>query len=237
MCEGRKGVCPYRIWLVGAALLLPGVGGTVRQVERVCPDDGAGVRTVTEKGAADHEDRAMPTGRIQFVERVYPAAKALWEKRESIHPVFVTAQAALETGWKLKTDGTNNLFGMTKGCSWQGEVRLCLTDDYFCVPDRKFDAPERVVEVEKVGQGRYRYRLWRLFRVYGSMEGCLSDHLALLRKPGYADAWPYRDDPREFARRISDSAGARYATAPDYAETMAAVIDCVEKIIRERMND
>jgi flagellar protein FlgJ len=66
------------------------------------------------------------------------------------------------------------------------------------------------------------------------MEECLDDHLAVLRKPGYADAWPYRDNPREYARRISDSTGLKYATATDYAEAMWKTIASVNRIIRER---
>lgn len=50
---------------------------------------------------------------------------------------------------------------------------------------------------------------------------------------GYADAWPYRDDPKEFARHLVDSTGAKYATAPDYAEVMASMIDNVARIVKE----
>ena len=177
-------------------------------------------------------DMATKNEQLEFVRTVYPAARALYEKRDSIHPVFVTAQAALETGWKLKTDGTNNLFGITKGSSWTGEVKLCLTTEYFSVPDKKFYLPERAVSVEKVAEGRYKYRVFRFFRVYGSLEGCLDDHLAVLGKPGYADAWPYRDDPKEFARRIIDGTGAKYATAPNYAELMASVIETVKRHVQ-----
>jgi flagellar protein FlgJ len=178
------------------------------------------------------EDMATKTEQIAFVKAVYPAARALWEERDSISPLFVTAQAALETGWRLKADGTNNLFGITKG-SWTGAVKLCLTNEVFSVPDKKFVLPERVVSVKDVGGGEYEYLLYRFFRVYDSMEGCLDDHLSVLRKPGYADAYPYRNDPKMFAERVSDSAGARYATAPDYAAVMASVIDSVERIVKE----
>jgi flagellar protein FlgJ len=70
--------------------------------------------------------------------------------------------------------------------------------------------------------------------VYDSIEGCLDDHLSVLRKPGYADAYPYRNDPEEFARRISDSVGAGYATAPNYAAVMASVIRSVDGIVKEQ---
>jgi flagellar protein FlgJ len=176
---------------------------------------------------------ATKTEQREFVKAVYPSAQALCEKQDGIHPLFVTAQAALETGWKLKTDETRNLFGITRGSSWTGPTKLCLTEESFTVPDKKFYCPERVVSVKKLGTDRYQYSVWRLFRVYRNMEECLADHLAVLRKPGYADAWPYRNDPREFARRISDYVGAKYATAENYAEAMIKTINSVEKLINE----
>lgn len=64
----------------------------------------------------------------------------------------MTAQAALETGWKIKGVG-NNIFGITKGSSWTGPVSLELTTEYFKTPNVKFKAPERVVSVEQVAPG------------------------------------------------------------------------------------
>lgn len=175
---------------------------------------------------------ATKAEQLEFVRRVYPAADRLRVRENGVHPLFVTAQAALETGWK--TGGiSNNIFGITKGSSWTGKTALVLTTEYFNTADRKFSAPERVVGVERVGEDRYRYRVERLFRVYDSLEDCLADHTAILKRPGYADAWPFRDNPVEFARRISDSAGAQYATAPNYAEVMAGMIKTVERILRE----
>ena len=95
----------------------------------------------------------------------------------------------------------------------------------------KFKAPERVVTIEHVGPCKYKYRVYRYFRNFASLDECLDNHLELLRKPGYADAWPYRDDPKEFARRLVDDTGAKYATAPNYAEVMAGIIDTVARIV------
>jgi hypothetical protein len=82
---------------------------------------------------------ATKSERIEFVKAVYPAAKALWEKQDSIHPVFVTAQAALETGWRIR-GASNNIFGITKGSSWTGLTALELTTENFPVPDKRFYA-------------------------------------------------------------------------------------------------
>lgn len=167
---------------------------------------------------------------IEFVRNIYPAADRLY-RAGWVSPLFVTAQAALETGWKIKGIG-NNIFGITKGSKWTGSVSLELTTEYFKTPSVKFKAPERVVSIEHVGPCKYKYRVYRYFRNFASLDECLDNHLELLRKPGYADAWPYRDDPKEFARRLVDDTGAKYATAPNYAEVMAGIIDTVERIVK-----
>ncbi len=172
----------------------------------------------------------MQTNNIEFVRRIYPAAERLY-RAGGVSPLFVTAQAALETGWKIKGVG-NNIFGITKGGSWTGPVSLELTTEYFKTPDVKFKAPERVVSVEQVAQCKYKYRVYRYFRNFASLDECLDNHLELLRRPGYADAWPYRHDAKEYARRLVDNTGAKYATAPNYAEVMASVIDRVERIVK-----
>jgi flagellum-specific peptidoglycan hydrolase FlgJ len=65
-----------------------------------------------------------------------------------------------------------------------------------------------------------------LFRAYASIDECLQDHFALLKGTLYAHAWEYRNDPREYARLIAPI----YATSPDYADTLIAVMNDVERI-------
>ncbi|GHT33539.1 hypothetical protein FACS189434_07900 [Bacteroidia bacterium] len=170
---------------------------------------------------------------IDFINAVFPAALKLWNERrnEAIHPLFVTAQAALETGWNLGSI-PNNIFGITKGSTWKGATKLVLTTEYFKTATVKFTAPEKVVSVIKVGN-RYKYSVWRLFRVYGSLSDCLADHLAILQKSGYADAYLFRNDPVVFAQKISDNLGAQYATAPDYPQQIKACVETVTRIAKE----
>ena len=158
----------------------------------------------------------MINKQIEFVKKVYPAAERL-AKAGGVSPLFVTAQAALETAWEIRGIG-NNIFGITKG-SWTGDVSLELTTEYFKTPTVAFKAPERVVSVEQVAPDRYKYRVYRLFRVYPTVDACLDDHLALLKKPKYA-------------HRLVDNTGAKYATAPNYAAIMASVIDTVANIVK-----
>lgn len=171
---------------------------------------------------------------IDFVKQVYPAAKRLYTEKpnESIHPIFETAQAALEKGWSF--DGKFNMFGITRGSSWKGPVDLLLTTEYFKNPDVKFTYPERIVGTpEKLANGNYKYRVYRYFRKYNSLEECLYDHQDLFRKSGYADAWPYRNEPLEFAKRLVDDTGWKYATGPEYYKSMASIIKTVQKIVEQ----
>lgn len=162
-----------------------------------------------------------------FVKWVYPSAK-----NGEIDPLFVTAQAALETGWGKSAIG-NNLFGITKGSSWTGKTQLVTTTEYFDNASKKFKSPECVLKIQKVSDNRYKYTVKRLFRDYDTLEECLADHLSVLKKSGYADAWKYRNDGRTFARKIVDTVGARYATDPDYANKIISIMNTVERIVKE----
>ncbi|MDR0939899.1 MAG: glucosaminidase domain-containing protein [Mediterranea sp.] len=162
-----------------------------------------------------------------FVRWVYPAA----QRASDINPVFVVAQAALESGWGEKRVGEYNLFGVTRGSSWRGPVLLCDTTEYFSSPDVAFSAPEAVLSVTKLGERSYRYKVRRYFRDYRSLEEALADHNRVLAGRNFADAWPYRKSPEEFVRRLVDNVGPKYATAPDYASQMNKLFSMVRKII------
>ena len=166
-----------------------------------------------------------------FVAWIYPKAKEMNE----IDPLFVTAQAALESGWGKSAIG-NNLFGITKGTTWAGPVQLIETTEYFSTPNVSFKAPEEVLNVTKAGERKYKYSVKRLFRDYDTVGDCLRDHLRILKKKGYADAWPYRKDAKEYVRRIVDSVGSKYATDPNYVDTMYKVIEMVKsEVINQQL--
>jgi flagellar protein FlgJ len=170
---------------------------------------------------------------VNFVKKVYPAARKLYTDNpdQALNPVFVTAQAALETGWRIRGID-NNLFGITKGKSWTGRTNLLLTTEYFDSPNVRFVEPERVVSVIPTN-GRYKYSVYRSFRAYDSLDECLADHLKVLMNPGYKDAWPYRYNPVEFVGRIVDNIGSKYATDPNYATTMTSMIRMVDSIVNK----
>lgn len=164
-----------------------------------------------------------------FIKWIYPQAKSVGE----INPIFVTAQAALESGWGKSAIG-KNLFGITKGSSWKGKTQLVTTTEYFSNNKVRFSSPERIINVVKISDNRYKYTVKRLFRDYNSVADCLSDHLAILKKPQFADAWASRNDAKKYVRKIQDSVGGKYATSPSYVETMDKMIDIVINSINKQ---
>lgn len=164
-----------------------------------------------------------------FAQNIYVAAK----EATDIAPEFVTAQAILESGWGNSCVGKYNLFGITKGSSWNGKTILVLTHEYFSTPNRTFTEPEKVLSITKCkNTNRWYYAVYRLFKDFESLADCLAEHSRLLQKPGFADAWPYRHDAEEFARRICDNKGSKYATSPDYLRQILLLIDTVRKICK-----
>lgn len=164
----------------------------------------------------------------KFAREVYEAAKACTD----IAPEFVAAQAILESGWGKLRIGKYNLFGVTKGTNWTGDTVLVRTHEYFKASDRQFTPPEKVITVAySKTKKMYYYTVDRLFRDYASLADCLADHTRILQKSGYADAWPYRHDAEEFARRIADGEGCKYATDPLYGHSITKLIRQVRRIV------
>ncbi len=169
----------------------------------------------------------------RFIREVYPAALE-YSKTSGISPIFVTAQAALESGWGRSTIGKYNIFGITKGSNWQGRTLLYPTTEFFKRGDLSVQPPEEILRVEKLGkEDCYMYRIMRLFRDYNSLDEAISDHCKVLSGKGFSDAWEYRGDAREFTRRMQDNVGYRYATATNYVEILSRVIDMVELNVKQ----
>lgn len=161
----------------------------------------------------------------EFIDFIYPAA----QRASDINPVFVVAQAALESGWGKSCIGKYNLFGITKG-SWNGKTLLVQTTEIFSSSTKKFFPPEEIISVTPTYDGKYRYVVKRLFRDYDTLEQALADHLAILQQPHFAHAWPYRKSPEEFVKRLQ-SGKYKYATATNYVETMNAMFQTVRKYL------
>lgn len=161
----------------------------------------------------------------EFVKWLYPAAI-----KGEISPIFVVAQAALESGWGKSIIGKYNLFGITKG-SWKGKTLLVTTTEIFNTNTVKFNLPEQVLSITALSSGKFKYSVKRLFRDYDSLEDCLSDHFAILKQPHFLHAMPFKNDPIKFVEAIQ-AGRMKYATDPSYVSTMKKIIAMVEREVK-----
>lgn len=174
--------------------------------------------------------------RLDFVKQLYPAALRLYRERDGFHPFFVVAQAALETGWKIK-GLSNNLFGITVGSSWTGKTVLGRTWEIFDTANKKFTKPGEVIHSitpeMRNGKQVYRYNVTRLFRAYDSIEECMEDHFKVLKHKNFIDALPYKHNAVEYVNRLVDDIGPKYATDPNYAKSMHSIMKQVLTMVNE----
>ena len=171
-----------------------------RQLPSVAPGDLAAtgqVQTAVEFLSEPVDVKRMTHEQfIEFVGRNARRAMA-----ETGVPASVTvAQAILETGWGKHTIGAaKNLFGI-KGRGPAGSVRA---------PTREFINGQWVTVNAD-------------FAKYDSFEQSISEHARFfLRNRRYARALQFKTDPNTFAREIHK---AGYATAPDYADQLIALM-------------
>lgn len=130
-----------------------------------------------------------------------------------IPATFMVAQAALETGWGQREirfeDGrtSHNLFGIRAGGHWKGPVAEVWTTEYVNGSAQKVR-----------GQ----------FRAYGSYEESFNDYARLIsQSPRYAPAMRHLANPSAFASALQQ---AGYATAPNYASVLSAMIEKTQRL-------
>lgn len=133
-----------------------------------------------------------------FISMLLAAAQDC-QRATGIPASFTVAQAALESSWGKRVRG-NNLFGIKADRAWKGK-----TVD---VPTHEVIKGKRVHLVER-------------FRAYDSWAECLTDRARFLKaNPRYAAC--FRETTGEgWARAV---AAAGYATDPDYADKLIAVM-------------
>lgn len=136
-----------------------------------------------------------------FIAAIAPAAQAC-QRASGIPASFTIAQGALESSWggsQLARTGFN-LFGVKADASWKGAIVMMDT--------KEFEHGKPVIVPAK----------WRCYRTYGE---CLADRAEFFRKnkrytkcftETTGEAW------------CSAVAAAGYATDPDYAKKIIAVI-------------
>lgn len=137
-----------------------------------------------------------------FIAAIAPAAQAC-QRASGIPASFTIAQAALESSWggsQLARSGFN-LFGVKADESWHGAITMMDT--------KEFEHGKPVMVPAK----------WRCYRTWGE---CLADRAEFFRKNHHYAACFKETTGHGWARAV---AAAGYATDPDYAEKLIAVID------------
>ena len=85
-----------------------------------------------------------------------------------------------------------------------------------------------MISITKRTDGKYLYIVRDWFMKYETPEECFTDHANFFfRNKRYAKALEVKADPYKFAEEV---AKAGYATAPNYAESLKALIKEIEKV-------
>ena len=156
-----------------------------------------------------------------FVKTYYPEALKE-QKRSGFHYLIPLTQGALESAWGAKAVG-NNFFGIKDTDGVNGNEQLITTTEYLSTDKAKFPAILKIVKVGKL----FKYTVKDWFRKYPSAAQGFADHTDFfIRNPRYAKALLVKDNPERFFEEI---AKAGYATAPDYAAQLVAVMKSVIK--------
>jgi len=160
---------------------------------------------------AEQKEQALKSGGFfsgvsDFVNTVSEGAQKASDLT-GIPAEFITAQAALESGWGkrqiLNQDGTasHNLFGIKAGSSWQGKVAKVWTTEYV--------------------NGSYQ-KVLADFRSYDSYADAFKDYASLMTNSSrYQGVIANGKSPAGFADGLQ-SAG--YATDPSYAAKLKNII-------------
>ena len=163
----------------------------------------------------------------EFIKQYKPFALET-ERKTGISHLFILAQAALETGWAKSVPG-NMFFGVKATAdTTENKRQLLLTTEVLSSPTPpKEGLFVEVISVKRLSGGKWLYRVKDWFRKYDTPEECFTDHAGFFFKnKRYAKALEVKADPYKFAEEV---AKAGYATAPDYAEQLKAVIRTIER--------
>lgn len=156
-----------------------------------------------------------------FVKTYLPEAKKV-EAKTGFHYLIPLTQGALESGWGAKVKG-NNFFGIKDTDGVNGNEQLITTTEYLSTDKAKFPT---IISITKVGN-KFKYIVKDWFRKYPSAEKAFEDHINFfLKNKRYSEAIKYKSNPEKFFEEI---AKAGYATAPDYANQLKAVMKSVIK--------
>lgn len=139
-----------------------------------------------------------------FVKNYYPFAVAS-QKLTRIPALFTMAQGAAESAWGNKVTGAFNLFGIKADSSWKGATEVKVTHE--CM-----NGKWSVINAS--------------FRSYTDATAAFTDHAQFfITNHRYANALTVENDSNAFADFIAKDG---YATDPNYAATLKALIHSVQ---------
>lgn len=157
----------------------------------------------------------------EFVTNNYPFALQV-EAETGISALAIMAQAALESDWGKKAIGFN-IFGIKfRGV---GKSQRALTTEY---DEDEFAYPEEDV-VSKVylkKEGKWFFRVYRLFQDYDSVKEAFDAHAKVLLHKRYESAFKFKDDPVKFLQEVWKCG---YATDVHYGEKMKGMVDSIKR--------
>jgi peptidoglycan hydrolase FlgJ len=166
----------------------------------------AGMPAAAEASDATNKPESEPE-RDNFVQKMWPLAVAAG-RILGIDPRHVIAQAALETGWGQSAPG-NNFFGIKAGAAWRGPAEVLATQEFVHGAPQTATAP---------------------FRVYANASASVQDYVSMLGTLNrYAGVRGTGSDTAAFAQALRD---AGYATDPDYAVKLQAVVQSVDATLQ-----
>jgi flagellar protein FlgJ len=157
----------------------------------------------------------------EFVKVYLPEAKKV-EGKTGFNYLIPLTQGALESGWGDKAVG-NNFFGIKDTDGINGNEQLITTTEYLSSDKVKFPV---IISIVKAGR-KFKYIVKDYFRKYPSAQIAFEDHINFfLKNKRYSEAIKHKGNPERFFEEI---AKAGYATAPDYASQLKAVMKSVIK--------
>ncbi|MEM9101744.1 MAG: flagellar assembly peptidoglycan hydrolase FlgJ [Pseudomonadota bacterium] len=146
------------------------------------------------------------TSPLDFIQQLKPYAEKA-AKLMGISPLFMLAQAALETGWgkhvmqDTKGESSYNLFGIKADKRWDGNIAVKPTLEF-----------ENNLPIKKQAK----------FRSYSNYQESFLDYVTFLQSnPRYTDALNNTKDAEKYFTSLQKSG---YATDPQYAKKILNVL-------------
>lgn len=157
----------------------------------------------------------------KFIIDMLPFAKQI-ETMQGMDPLFILAQAALESGYGKHAPG-NMYFGIKDHDGINGNEQLLKTHEIFNTPDKPL---KHIIKIEQLPSGLYKYTIREYFRKYPTPLESFQDHAAYLNKRLKGEVCC---DARTLAKKM---AKIKYATAPGYSKILIKHINKIENFIK-----